>query len=73
MSRSKIQQIFDYSWEDYLKNHTLSSEQERVGYSIINCKTKKMGYNVSTCTDCGHTDSLLDLALQRKKVKNSLL
>ena len=56
MSRSKIQQIFDNSWEDYLDNHTLSSEQERVGYSIINCKTKKMGYNVSTCTDCGHTE-----------------
>ncbi|MBQ5558303.1 MAG: IS91 family transposase [Lachnospiraceae bacterium] len=56
MSRSKIQQIFDYSWNDYLFNHNLSSEQERVGYSIMNCKTKKMGYNVSTCSDCGHTE-----------------
>ena len=56
MSRSKIQQIFDYSWNDYLYNHNLSFEQERVGYSIINCKTKKMGYNVSTCSDCGHTE-----------------
>ena len=56
MSRSKIQQIFDYAWNDYIQSHTLSSEQERVGYSIINCKTKKMGYNVSTCADCGHTE-----------------
>jgi len=54
MARSKIQQIFDHSWEDFLHTHSFSSEQESTGYSIINCKTKKMGCNVSECKECGY-------------------
>ena len=54
MARSKIQQIFDHSWEEYLQTFPASSEQVHAGYSIIHCKTKEMGYNVSTCSECGY-------------------
>lgn len=54
MPKSKIQQIFDFAWPDYQKSFSLSSVQSKAAYSIIKCKSGKLGCNVSICDDCGY-------------------
>lgn len=36
--------------------HHQSGIQEKASQSILNCKTGKLGYNISQCTDCGHVE-----------------
>lgn len=56
MNKSKIQQIFDYGWNDYCHSFQPSIVQGKAAYSIMNCKSGKLGSNISICQDCGHTD-----------------
>lgn len=56
MSKSKIQQIFDFGWKDYSLSYQPSSVQFQAASSIINCKSGRLGCNISTCQDCGHTE-----------------
>lgn len=56
MNKSKIQQIFDYGWNDYCHSFQPSSVQAKAAHSIMNCKSAKLGCNISICQDCGHTD-----------------
>ena len=53
---SKIQQIFALSYASLASSTHLSGQQEKTAYSILNCKSGKLGYNISKCTDCGHTE-----------------
>lgn len=56
MAQYKIQQVFDYGWNDYLASSHHSSLQEKAAHSIMACKSGTLGYNVSQCQDCGHTE-----------------
>lgn len=54
-SRTLIQQIFDSSFDEYTRKHSVSPEQRAAVNSILACKSGKLGYNVSICSECGHT------------------
>lgn len=56
MAKSKIQQIFEFGWEDYCDSYQPSMVQSKAAHSIMKCKTGQLGCNVSTCDDCGYTD-----------------
>ena len=56
MLNSKISQIWQYSYKDFSSMHHQSGIQEKASQSILNCKTGKLGYNISQCTDCGHVE-----------------
>lgn len=53
---TKIQQIFHYGWDAYRSSFQPDDVQQKSAYSIMNCKTGKFGYNISSCSDCGYTD-----------------
>ena len=54
---SKIQQIFSYSYDTFASSGKhLSGQQEKAVYSIMNCKSGRLGCNISQCTDCGHLE-----------------
>lgn len=55
MSSSKIQQIFEFGWEDYCKSFQPSDTQSKAAHAIMNCKSGKLGSNISICPDCEHT------------------
>lgn len=53
----KIRQIFEHSYEAYsAQNHYLPEVQQKAAHAILNCKSGKLGYNVSQCSDCGHME-----------------
>lgn len=54
--RSKIQQVFDFGWEDFSASHRLSPVQEKAAVSLMRCKSGTLGCNISICPDCGHTE-----------------
>lgn len=56
MFDSKIQQVFNYGWPDYCNSFRPSPVQAKAALSIRNCKSGKLGCNISICDDCGHTD-----------------
>jgi hypothetical protein len=56
MFNSKIQQIFHHAWSDYCSSYNPTSVQVKAAYSIMNCKSGKLGCNISICDDCGYTD-----------------
>ena len=55
MGDYKIQQIFAYSYGGYSaqKRHQ-SDAQRKAATAILNCKSGRLGVNLSQCTDCGH-------------------
>ena len=56
MNDFSIQQIWDYSYDDYNASGQFQSDvQCRASHAILNCKTGKLGCNLSICEDCGHT------------------
>lgn len=48
-----LAEIFDRYLSDYLRNHRISSYQERVISAIRACRTAVLGGHVWRCTDCG--------------------
>lgn len=56
MINSKISQIWQYSYEDFSTLYHQSGIQEKTSHAILNCKTAKLGYNISHCTECGHLE-----------------
>ena len=57
MPSSNIQQIWDFSYEDYcMSGHFQSEVQKKASQAILACKTGRLGANVSICPDCGHTE-----------------
>lgn len=52
-----IRQIWNFSYQDYNSSgHFQSEVQREASLAILNCKSGKLGCNVSQCTDCGHTE-----------------
>lgn len=57
MSNSPIQQIWRHSYEDFCASgHFQSVVQRKASHAILNCKSAKLGCNVSRCSDCGHME-----------------
>ena len=54
-NRSKIQQIFDFGWQDYCDSFHPSNTQAKAAHSISKCKTGELGSNVAVCEQCGLT------------------
>ena len=52
----KIRKSFRLFFHDYSKTHVLSAEQKKAGECISRCKTGELGYNISYCKECGHTE-----------------
>ena len=57
MNNYNIRQVFEHSYDVYRsQDHHLSDIQMKTAHSILNCKSGKLGYNVSQCSDCGHIE-----------------
>lgn len=56
MRRLKIQQIFDTAWDGYSSSFCPSPVQEKAAYSLMACKSGRLGCSVSACTECGHME-----------------
>lgn len=54
MKNSKITKIWNYSYGDFSSLHYQSDVQKKASSAIRNCKTGKLGVNLSQCTDCKH-------------------
>lgn len=54
MHRLNIQQVFDNAWKEYAASFCPSPVQGKAAYSIMACKSGKLGCNVSVCTNCRH-------------------
>lgn len=56
LADSKISQIWQFSYGDFSSRHHQSGIQEKAARAILNCKSGKLGCNISQCTDCGHME-----------------
>ncbi|MDO4553048.1 MAG: IS91 family transposase [Bacillota bacterium] len=56
MADSKISQIWQDSYETFSATHHQSEIQEKASYAILNCKSGKLGCNISRCSECGHME-----------------
>lgn len=57
MGDYKIRRIFEYSYADYCKQkHVQSDVQRQTAHAILNCKSGRLGVNLSQCTSCGHME-----------------
>ena len=54
---SNIRQIWEFAYGDYCSSHHPQSEvQRKASHAILNCKSGRLGYNTSQCSDCGHKE-----------------
>ena len=51
-----IQEVFRKSYDILYQELKPSDEQAKAANDIINCKSEELGYNISTCSDCGHSE-----------------
>lgn len=57
MSDYKIRQIFEQAYDDYsAQGHFQPDVQHKAAHAILNCKSGRLGFNLSQCTDCGHIE-----------------
>lgn len=57
MNKYGIRQVFELSYDTFLsQEHHLSDVQIKAVQSILNCKSGKLGINISQCSDCGHIE-----------------
>ena len=57
MGEYKIRQVFEASYQEYsAKTPYLPDIQKKAAHAILNCKSGKLGCNVSRCSDCGHME-----------------
>lgn len=57
MRKYRIQQIFASSYDSYCtRKHFQSDVQKKAAHAILNCKSGRLGMNLSQCTDCGHVE-----------------
>lgn len=55
MNKSKIQQIWDFSYADYCNSGSFQSDiQKKTSKALMDCKSGKLGCCISECTECGH-------------------
>ena len=53
MDSPTIQDIFLRFYPQYLQKYTPSTDQQKVSNAIMNCKTGRLGANVTVCEACG--------------------
>lgn len=57
MHNFNIQQIFEHSYEAYSAgNHYQTYIQWKAAHAILNCKSGKLGFNISRCSNCEHVE-----------------
>lgn len=57
MSNSQIQRIWQLSYGEYTSSGSFQSDvQRKASYAILNCKSGRLGVNISQCPDCGHIE-----------------
>ena len=57
MGEYKVRQVFEASYQEYsAKAAYLPDIQKKAAHAILNCKSGKLGCNVSRCSDCGHME-----------------
>ena len=57
MDRSKVQQVWAFSYEAFSSSGCFQSDvQKKASRAIMGCKSGSFGINVSQCPDCGHTE-----------------
>lgn len=56
MTDPTIQQIFLCSWKDSCSLWHPSDVQAKAAHAILNCKSGRLGCNLSICPDCGHKE-----------------
>lgn len=57
MNNLKIQKIWEFSYDDFCSSeHPQSDIQKETSHAILNCKSGKLGYSISRCEQCGHTE-----------------
>lgn len=57
MGGYKIRRVFETSYQEYSAQVPyLSDVQRKAARAILNCKSGKLGCNVSRCSECGHME-----------------
>ena len=57
MTDLKIRKIWKDSYQEFLDSgHHQSDIQAKASYAILNCRSGKLGVNISQCPDCGYLD-----------------
>ena len=57
MGEFHIRQIFEASYQKYSDGASyLTDIQKKASRAILNCKSGKLGCNISRCSDCGHIE-----------------
>ena len=57
MSDYPIQQAFLFSYDRYCQKGNYQSDvQQKAARAVLHCKSGSLGYNISVCEDCGHTE-----------------
>jgi hypothetical protein len=52
----KIQELIHLSYDGYCCHYNPSDVQHKAALSIMNCKSGRLGCNLSVCDDCGHSE-----------------
>ena len=61
-----IREIFQKFYPDYARLHPVNGQQAKVANCISSCKSGALGYNISYCKECGHTE--IDLIYVNQKL-----
>lgn len=57
MSSYKIRQVFESSFEAFsAQGHYQTDTRQKAARAILNCKSGRLGCNISQCSDCGHME-----------------
>ena len=57
MTDYKIRRIFELSYEVFsVQGNFQTDVQYKAAHAILNCKSGKLGFNLSRCTRCGHME-----------------
>lgn len=57
MTDYKIRRIFELAYEDFsVQGHFQTDVQRKAAHAILNCKSGRLGFNLSHCTNCGHVE-----------------
>lgn len=57
MTDYSIRRVFELSYGDFsAQGHFQTDIQHKAAHAILNCKSGKLGFNVSHCTNCGHME-----------------
>jgi len=49
-----VQDVFYQSYASFKQSHSLSPQQAKASWDIMNCRTATLGGNASLCEECGH-------------------